>query len=96
MKLNFGTLVAAATFAMTMSAQAQTKWDLPAAYPATNFHSVNLSTFASDFAKATDGKRTIRADRPRSARFCSRPIRTNGRCSVLTAYPSWPRATPTP
>lgn len=59
MKLNFGTLVAAATFAMTMSAQAQTKWDLPAAYPATNFHSVNLSTFASDVAKATDGKLTI-------------------------------------
>ncbi|MFN3494531.1 MAG: TRAP transporter substrate-binding protein [Hydrogenophaga sp.] len=59
MKLNFGTLVAAAALALTSAAQAQTKWDLPAAYPATNFHSVNLSTFASDVAKATEGKLVI-------------------------------------
>lgn len=40
-------------------AQAQTKWDLPAAYPATNFHSVNLQEFASDIDKATGGKLKI-------------------------------------
>ena len=30
------------------SAAAQTKWDLPAGYPATNFHTVNLTDFAND------------------------------------------------
>jgi TRAP-type transport system periplasmic protein len=41
------------------SAQAQTRWDLPAAYPATNFHSVNLQQFADDVDKATGGKLKI-------------------------------------
>jgi TRAP-type transport system periplasmic protein len=43
----------------TASAFAQTKWDLPAAYPAGNFHSVNLNEFASDVDKATAGKLKI-------------------------------------
>ncbi len=38
---------------------AQTKWDLPAAYPATNFHSVNMIQFAADVDKATAGKLKI-------------------------------------
>lgn len=38
---------------------AQTKWDLPAAYPATNFHSVNLNQFAADVDKASGGKLKI-------------------------------------
>jgi TRAP-type transport system periplasmic protein len=38
---------------------AQTKWDLPAAYPASNFHSVNLAEFAADVDKATAGKLKI-------------------------------------
>ncbi|MFN0005060.1 MAG: TRAP transporter substrate-binding protein [Burkholderiaceae bacterium] len=38
---------------------AQVKWDLPAAYPATNFHTENLVQFASDVAKATGGKLNI-------------------------------------
>ncbi|WP_295504685.1 TRAP transporter substrate-binding protein [Limnohabitans sp. Rim8] len=38
---------------------AQTKWDLPAAYPATNFHSVNLIQFAADVDKASGGKLKI-------------------------------------
>ena len=42
-----------------LSAQAQTRWDLPAAYPATNFHSVNLQQFADDVDKATGGKLKI-------------------------------------
>jgi TRAP-type C4-dicarboxylate transport system substrate-binding protein len=53
-------LLAAAAFAVaTTAAQAQTKWDLPAAYPATNFHSVNLQDFANDVDKATGGKLKI-------------------------------------
>jgi TRAP-type C4-dicarboxylate transport system substrate-binding protein len=44
---------------MALSAPAQTKWDLPAAYPATNFHSVNLQQFADDVDKATAGKLKI-------------------------------------
>ncbi|HZV93549.1 MAG TPA: TRAP transporter substrate-binding protein [Caldimonas sp.] len=38
---------------------AQTKWDLPAAYPATNFHTENLQHFADDVDKATGGKLKI-------------------------------------
>ena len=41
------------------SAFAQTKWDLPAAYPATNFHTENLVQFAADVDKATAGKLKI-------------------------------------
>ena len=38
---------------------AQTKWDLPAAYPATNFHTENLTQFAKDVDVATAGKLKI-------------------------------------
>src|SRR3954465_11093318 len=38
---------------------AQTKWQLPAAYPADNPHSVNLIQFAKDVADATGGKLQI-------------------------------------
>ena len=38
---------------------AQTRWDLPAAYPATNFHTVNMTQFAADVDKATAGKLKI-------------------------------------
>lgn len=41
------------------SAVAQVKWDLPAAYPATNFHTENLTQFANDVDKATGGKLKI-------------------------------------
>ena len=34
---------------------AQTKWDLPAAYPATNFHTENLTQFAKDVDTASGG-----------------------------------------
>jgi TRAP-type C4-dicarboxylate transport system substrate-binding protein len=45
--------------AVSAAASAQTKWDLPAAYPATNFHTVNLQQFADDVDKATGGKLKI-------------------------------------
>ncbi|MCZ8110398.1 MAG: TRAP transporter substrate-binding protein [Betaproteobacteria bacterium] len=51
-------LSAAALFAVA-AVQAQVKWDLPSAYPATNFHSVNLQQFADDIDKATGGKLKI-------------------------------------
>src|SRR5664279_1111079 len=41
------------------TAAAQTKWDLPAAYPASNFHTENLVQFANDVDKATGGKLKI-------------------------------------
>jgi TRAP-type C4-dicarboxylate transport system substrate-binding protein len=50
---------AAAAFALAGSAAAQTKWDLPAAYPANNFHTENLTQFAADVDKATGGKLKI-------------------------------------
>ena len=40
-------------------AAAQTRWDLPAAYPASNFHSENLAQFAAEVDKATGGKLKI-------------------------------------
>jgi TRAP-type C4-dicarboxylate transport system substrate-binding protein len=58
MKLLPSMLTAAALLA-TAAAQAQTKWDLPAAYPATNFHTENLVAFAGDVDKATGGKLKI-------------------------------------
>ena len=53
---------AGATLALTAvaaTAWAQTKWDLPAAYPATNFHTENLVQFANDVEKASGGKLKI-------------------------------------
>src|SRR6187455_3595077 len=49
----------AALAALSTVAQAQTKWDLPAAYPATNYHTENLVQFANDVDKATGGKLKI-------------------------------------
>ena len=52
-------LAVAALTAVATVAAAQTKWDLPAAYPATNFHTENLQQFANDVDKATAGKLKI-------------------------------------
>jgi TRAP-type C4-dicarboxylate transport system substrate-binding protein len=52
------TLVLAAS-ALACSAWAQTKWDLPSAYPAANFHTENLTQFANDIDKASGGKLKI-------------------------------------
>ncbi|MCA0215162.1 MAG: TRAP transporter substrate-binding protein [Proteobacteria bacterium] len=57
MKYKLGLMAAALT--LGASAFAQTKWDLPAAYPATNFHTENLVQFANDVDKATGGKLKI-------------------------------------
>ena len=52
-------LGAAAVLSISGPAAAQTKWDLPAAYPANNFHTENLQQFADDVDKATGGKLKI-------------------------------------
>jgi TRAP-type C4-dicarboxylate transport system substrate-binding protein len=49
----------AGLLALSGFVSAQTKWDLPAAYPATNFHSLNLAQFATDVDKASGGKLKI-------------------------------------
>jgi len=59
MKRRTLTLVLAALASVSLQALAQTKWDLPAAYPATNFHSINLNQFAADVDKASGGKLKI-------------------------------------
>jgi TRAP-type C4-dicarboxylate transport system substrate-binding protein len=54
--------VALAALGLTCSvAIAQTKWDLPAAYPPGNFHTVNLVQFAGDVDKAM---KLYKASRP--------------------------------
>jgi TRAP-type transport system periplasmic protein len=52
-------ILAAAGLMLATGAFAQTKWDLPAAYPASNFHTENLVQFANDVEKASGGKLKI-------------------------------------
>src|SRR3954467_2131798 len=54
-----GALASAALAAAALPASAQTKWNLPAAYPADNPHSENLVAFAKDVDTATSGKLQI-------------------------------------
>ena len=56
---SFAFIAASALALSAGSASAQTKWDLPAAYPANNFHTENLIQFAQDVDKATGGKLKI-------------------------------------
>jgi len=46
----------------------QTKWDLASAYPATNFHTENITQFAADVDKATSGALKIQVH-PNAALF---------------------------
>ena len=52
-------IVSLAAVALAGQVSAQTQWDLPAAYPASNFHTENLEQFAKDVAQATGGKLKI-------------------------------------
>jgi TRAP-type C4-dicarboxylate transport system substrate-binding protein len=52
-------LAAAIGIAAAVCANAQTKWDMPTAYPATNFHTENIMQFVADVEKATGGKLKI-------------------------------------
>jgi len=53
------TLTAALGMLFAVAAAAQTKWDMPTAYPATNFHTENINQFAADVDKSTGGKLKI-------------------------------------
>ena len=57
MKLKLALTAAALSFSSAVIAQ--TRWDLPVAYPATNFHTENISQFAKDVDAATNGKLKI-------------------------------------
>ena len=48
-----------AAFGLSTAALAETTWDMPTPYPATNFHTENIQQFANDVASATDGKLKI-------------------------------------
>ena len=56
-----GLVVAGAVLALAwaLDAQAQTKWNLPSAYPANNPHTENLAAFAKEVEQATGGKLQI-------------------------------------
>ena len=52
-------LIAAIGAGAALCANAQTKWDMPTAYPATNFHTENIIQFVADVDKLTGGKLKI-------------------------------------
>jgi TRAP-type C4-dicarboxylate transport system substrate-binding protein len=58
-RLNVSLALLAGAALLATPAAAQTKWNLPAAYPADNPHSVNLTAFAKDVETATGGKLAI-------------------------------------
>jgi TRAP-type C4-dicarboxylate transport system substrate-binding protein len=51
--------VVASVAALSLTAAAQTKWDMPTPYPPANLHTVNINQFAADVDKATGGKLKI-------------------------------------
>ena len=55
----FDLVLASLALAFTTAASAQTKWDMPTAYPPTNFHTENIAQFVADVDKATGGKLKI-------------------------------------
>ena len=57
--MKFKLALVAAFIAVGTTAIAQTKWDLPTAYPATNFHTENITQFAKEADTATGGKLKI-------------------------------------
>lgn len=52
-------IAAAACLLFSLGAAAQTKWDMPTPYPATNFHTENIARFAQEVDNATGGKLKI-------------------------------------
>ncbi|MEJ8851052.1 TRAP transporter substrate-binding protein [Variovorax rhizosphaerae] len=48
--------IAFAGLTLAATSMAQVKWDLPTAYPATNYHTENIAQFAKDVDAATGGK----------------------------------------
>ena len=67
-------LVAAFAIAGSGAALAQTKWDMPTPYAATNFHTENVAQFAADVDKATGGKVKIQVH-PNASLFKANEIK---------------------
>jgi TRAP-type transport system periplasmic protein len=61
-------LAALLGFALAMPVAAQTKWDMPTAYPATNFHTENIAQFVADVERASGGKLKVQVH-PNAALF---------------------------
>ena len=60
-------LSGALTLAVSLGAAAQTKWDMPTPYAATNFHTENVVQFAAD--RRLDGRSSwLAVAREKSAR----------------------------
>ena len=59
MKKTLPLLAGSFVLAFSTSTMAQTTWDLPSAYPASNFHVENLTTFAKDVESLSKGKLKI-------------------------------------
>jgi TRAP-type C4-dicarboxylate transport system substrate-binding protein len=59
LKTTTAAVVGLSVAAFAATAQAQTKWDMPVAYSATNFHSENAVAFAEAVKVATNGKLEI-------------------------------------
>ena len=57
--MKFKIALSAAALALATTVSAQTKWDLPSAYPESNFHTQNLEQFAKDVDQGTGGKLKI-------------------------------------
>jgi TRAP-type C4-dicarboxylate transport system substrate-binding protein len=57
----FGKAAIAAGIALSVASgvAAQTKWDMPTPYPATNFHTETIAEFAKEIEQATQGKLKI-------------------------------------
>ena len=58
-KVKLALLAGALAFGSAAPAAAQTRWNLPAAYPIENPHTENLNAFAKDVGEATGGKLAI-------------------------------------
>ena len=67
-------LVAAIGIALATAATAQTKWDMPTPYAATNFHTENVVQFAAEVDKATAGKLKIQVH-PNASLFKANEIK---------------------
>jgi len=66
--------VAAIGALLCTAAAAQTKWDMPTPYAATNFHTENVAQFAADVDKATGGKLKIQVH-PNASLFKANEIK---------------------
>jgi TRAP-type C4-dicarboxylate transport system substrate-binding protein len=57
--IRLSTVVAAVALGVAPVAGAQTRWDMPTAYPVANFHTENIQQFANDVERASGGKLKI-------------------------------------